>query len=1450
MPALSKKALSLFLRNHCERQFIFSLYQTVAERAAHNLPALQVGRAGLGLVAQAGYDWQDEKISEIKDIFGSSDVHISPTIKNRRPAKIDLLTVLPQAKEYQFIVESSYDPDTSIFRSALGITGIVDSFGTKVDIKSLVPDIIQTLPPSFLGTNSRSTRHRNPYTLGVLPDGELFPLDSSDRRLRLRVIDIKLASEPGPHYFAEVVYYSMTLVGWLVANQLADKFVVLAAPAVWPGSHDASNLAKAFAQWNKRAYQPTSLEKTLALEEDLELAEFDVYAPRLRRFLREDFPLMLQKPLASLTWHVDAHCKGCEFLIDPNRIDTNRCLRMAEAQKHLSRVVGLSRGASEYLRQKNVGDLSLLSTTNLDSPQFADHQTLRAKRTTFPHRAKSLETNETSIIPNSGGDALMPKWPDLHVYAFLDYDLSSAITASIALRAFWKEPLPYPTSLIAEQKNWTPKKGDSFVFLIDKRTIEREREEFLKFLHMLREIFDEVTRFDAQGVQGGRRDKRTEHSTYQIYLWDEAQRKHLVRLVGRHLPYILSDPKLCDLAWLFPPPELLQRAEDATRQSPITLVLSVIDNTVAVPIAHHHQLLEVAKNFKPAAIKAPSVHPLYQELMSDLIPPERIHEWWNRKGNPWQETQNRIEETAQAKVLALGMIVRQLETELASVLNRHSAPPVNRKKQPQKKIAPQSRLWLEFARLNSALEHLEVHTIRSMPPQEREARLKSARLLRRLSEREEQQALVFLNKTIATPLSSSPGLYVYRMRPGSKEVNLKPGDFQYALAPESRFGFLDEHPFLVTRGTRLEGQWLGNSLEDSKLTGVSILAIDRENGYIALRKNHRAQIEELEHGGQISFAGNVVLDPIYEDFLTKKIGLTLEGIGYPPNATTDTRTLQALGLPANTPLGKSRVTPAAEILWEAKKLHLQQTQRTIQTIRVGLESNSTSPLYLDSSQWDAFDQSLSRRLSLIWGPPGTGKSKTLRAIILGAVYDALLDNQPLRLLVTANTYTAVENVLFEVAKDLQATFPSKSYELYRIQSKWQEEPDLSKVPDLRNLVLNRAHPSDDILDLVEKLEHPSRIVIIGCLPQQLHNLSVTGKAKPKAEYTIRSWFDLILLDEASQIDVATSTLVFTKIDKDGSLVLAGDDLQLPPIQEADPPQDLEFFVGSAYNYFRHHHDILPASLNVNYRSNATIVEFTKLAGYSQSLQSKSPNLKLDLVLPLPTVQPPNWPPTLYWSPAWERFLDPNDSVACFIYDDQLSSQINEFEADAVSSLIWLLNERVSNQLLNELDRNGNSAPKSASAYSMNDFWGKAVGVVTPHRAQMAKIINRLQLLLPNHPRDLIRGAIDTVERFQGQQRDVILASFGLGDLDIIRSEDEFLYSLNRFNVLASRARAKLIVFVTRSLLDHLSDDIDVLYESRLLKQFAESYCIKPESVTVGYIKGMKPEERKGFLRRR
>jgi hypothetical protein len=66
--------------------------------------------------------------------------------------------------------------------------------------------------------------------------------------------------------------------------------------------------------------------------------------------------------------------------------------------------------------------------------------------------------------------------------------------------------------------------------------------------------------------------------------------------------------------------------------------------------------------------------------------------------------------------------------------------------------------------------------------------------------------------------------------------------------------------------------------------------------------------------------------------------------------------------------------------------------------------------------------------------------------------------------------------------------------------------------------------------------------------------------------------------------------------------------------------------------------------------------------------------------------------------------------------------------------------------------------------------------------------------------------------------------------------------------MASRARAKLIVLTTRSLVDYLADDVEVLEESRLLKNFAESFCQSPTPVELGFNADDKQIPRPGVLR--
>lgn len=1461
MPVFQKKVLSAYIRNGCKRRLRLSMYPTDREREANGMPETQKVRAGVGIAGQLGYQWQEEKVAELVDVFGAGSVSQHKSGPRNQAQPQDLLTLIRAGLQpHQFIVEARYASDSASFRQGMGLGELADENGEALDLRNNHADLLQVLSPFMAALPNELPEYRQQ----VHPDGSLTELPANDTRLRLRVIDIKLAAEPGAHYFAEVVYYALTLAGWLHENGLTDQLVVVAASAVWPGSYEASAVMLARQELTRRGQPVTLAALAEALEADLELAPFDTFVARLKRFFTDVLPQVLLTPWQQLPWHVDYGCSGCEFLGYPWPLrdgswDYNRLWCWPEARRtgHASQVVGLSRGNRQQLGAPTVAELARFRP---DHELFRRTASLRAQRERFPHRATALLADTAAPIPDSGSDALMPRWPDLHIYLFLDYDLASAITVTFGIRAFWLEPVPFGVEHPdgKHKKRWNEKTGETEIFVVDTRSIDRERAEFLKFLRALRGILDEVRRFDTEDAAAGRRvDPATpsalpKRSSYQLFLWDEAQRRHLQRLAGRHLPAILADPAVRDLAWLFPPPELLGNYEDASVRSPFTLVGRVVQNTVAVNLPHHYTLFGVAQQYHTPEYTPPALFTLYQDPLSDLIPAERIHELWTRRGQ-WQLTLDGIQQATRYKLLALGAVVTRLERDLQTGLlpARLAAPMLeDRPPRPLANLPPSSLLLYEFTRLNAALQELESYAIRAMPAHEREARFKSAYLPTRLEGEARATALAQLSDIAGKVLSTGPELWVYTLGDESRDLNVRPGDIGYALAPRDRPDFLVQSPYALAQPDyKPEGMAaMAKTIADAGLTSVSIEAIDRLGGLLALRPDSggayltRADDPEtgaartrytLEEAGLVDLSHDMMLDPVEKDYLAGKVKLTLEGIGYPTLAQAhDNATIRtALGLPAAPlPPTPGSLTPAARFLWDGPALTAATVARDLAAACIPLEAVlQAQGRNLNASQWQAWTTALGTRLALIWGPPGTGKSQTLRALVVGALLDAHQRGVPLRVLIAAQGYSAMDNVLTGLPSLLARVLPGVPVALVRLQGRTKDTP--ADLPaGIQPLLPATTQAPPEVQQLWAELHAPTGLTVVGGIPHQVHNLAIGTKNKKvepnaikRAALTQRRWFDLVVIDEASQMDVASATLVLSKAADEGAYVLAGDDLQLPPIHQADAPKNLEYHVGSVFEYARHVQQVQPLPLNENYRSNATLVEFIRTAGYDPRLRAFSPSLRLDLPA-LSTTCPADWPVQLAWSSGWAQLLNPAFPATAYTYADDTSGQANDFEADTVAALVWLLRGRLKSQLLHELRPDGSELPASPIAYDTNEFWDKAIGIVTPHRAQMSRIVTRLQEIFPADDPEKIRAAVDTVERFQGQQRDVVIASFGIGDPDLIRSEDEFLYSLRRFNVLASRARAKLIVLASQSLIDHLPNDAQVLEESRLLKRFVETFC--------------------------
>ena len=89
----------------------------------------------------------------------------------------------------------------------------------------------------------------------------------------------------------------------------------------------------------------------------------------------------------------------------------------------------------------------------------------------------------------------------------------------------------------------------------------------------------------------------------------------------------------------------------------------------------------------------------------------------------------------------------------------------------------------------------------------------------------------------------------------------------------------------------------------------------------------------------------------------------------------------------------------------------------------------------------------------------------------------------------------------------------------------------------------------------------------------------------------------------------------------------------------------------------------------------------------------------------------------------------------------------------------------------------------------------SVGIITPFRVQNRRVIN----LLPDHLRAEIM--VDTVERFQGSQRDVIIYATSVStqqEFDSIRSDSSGVD--RKLNVAATRARHQFVMIGNRSVL--------------------------------------------------
>ena len=430
--------------------------------------------------------------------------------------------------------------------------------------------------------------------------------------------------------------------------------------------------------------------------------------------------------------------------------------------------------------------------------------------------------------------------------------------------------------------------------------------------------------------------------------------------------------------------------------------------------------------------------------------------------------------------------------------------------------------------------------------------------------------------------------------------------------------------------------------------------------------------------------------------------------------------------------------------------------------------------WLNPSQEKAADMVLrAKDVAVVHGPPGTGKTTTL----VEAIYETL--RREVQVLVCAQSNMAVDWISEKLSERgvnilrignptrvtdrmLQDTY-ERRFERHPLYDQlWGIRRNIRQLYDSREG--NRENRHQKIARLKERATELEYTIneslftdarVIACtLTGSAHHL-LQGRR-----------FGTLFIDEAAQALEASCWIAIQKADR---VVLAGDHRQLPPTIKSPAALsgglDKTLMQTICENKPR-----CVSMLNVQYRMCDEIMQFPNREFYDGQLHS-DPSVKYRGIL--------DWDTAIEWIESEESLesiesienidrLEPPESSGELLASDGLS-RINPAEAKQALQALRNYVERIGrDRILHErLD----------------------IGIISPYKGQVQLLRRMLRRDSYWKPlRQLI--SVNTVDGFQGQERDIILIS-------MVRNNEQgqvgFLSDLRRMNVAITRARMKLII---------------------------------------------------------
>lgn len=415
--------------------------------------------------------------------------------------------------------------------------------------------------------------------------------------------------------------------------------------------------------------------------------------------------------------------------------------------------------------------------------------------------------------------------------------------------------------------------------------------------------------------------------------------------------------------------------------------------------------------------------------------------------------------------------------------------------------------------------------------------------------------------------------------------------------------------------------------------------------------------------------------------------------------------------------------------------------------------------WLNKTQEDAVNKVLhAKDVAIVHGPPGTGKTTTL----VEAIYETLhRENQ---VMVCAQSNMAVdwisEKLVDRGVSVLRIGNPSRVNDKmlsFTYERRFESHPDYTQLWSIRKAIRDlysqnrKGADRENIRQKINSLKDRAtelEIRINESLFSEARVIACTlvGSAN---RILIGHNFGTLFIDEAAQALEAACWIPIRKADR---VILAGDHCQLPPTIKS--PLALKGGLGNTLMQCVVANKPETVSLlKVQYRMNNDIMQFSSDWFYGGMLQS-APEVKYRSILDYDT--PITWINT--------EGMDCNEE---FIGENY--GRINKPEAElSVAKLKEYIEKIGRERFLDEkID----------------------IGIISPYKAQVQYL--RQLLKKDSYFKPYCQYiTVNTVDGFQGQERDVILIS-------LVRANEEgqigFLNDLRRMNVAITRARMKLII---------------------------------------------------------